>query len=1504
MKSIMYLKITALLCFLWNFGILNAQNSTLWTGQMNTDWGNTANWNNGLPNADKEAIIPKISNDNPNYPIIQQDVRLDYPVKIAGKLTLESGRIRSEKELVVWSEGLLENKATFHAEGVFKIAGDFQNIGHLISPVELSILGTFTNAGLCQTRGRISNSGKIIQMEAAIWEFHDYINFNGDFDIAACSWIFLRNRNYISSYNRRLAEAGSIIVAEGDNLSIEEEGEGWVIFCPQEDYAACVQGIVTACDFPVERYSPNITYWTGAQSDDFATDANWTQGVPNFTQKGIIPAAPASGRFPSINAPLTSDAEITNRGTLNIRAALTGIGEFQIINENRLISDAPILLPRFDGYSPPVGIRMEANSYFESRDSLKGNLVNYGEFVNKGHLISNGGINYGKWVNEKEWEVVRTGFENRIDRNRTPFAYGIITNKNRLYSKCTFVNSSRFLNRPTGIVLQEGTNYSSNFATSWQVENDGVMYFFNGGRLTTGNDTGRITNNGQIEILGEGDNIPPLGIVAEQAGGLQNYERIENNASGSFRINGFAFLRNSYQYANEQSPNLRNQGVFEIGEQADVLITSNSYTVNKGTFINKGDLKLGDETPIENEERGFFQTFGTFLNKKDARIEHHQLTIENSTPIVNESCAIFVTSTSDFRPTNFQNAGILLYIKNAPNYNVQGSGSAIACTLPNYDGCLQDIACGNAYENPNYWTGNTSQDWFDASNWSNGLPEAEQTAVVPADPAGGRFPILTERADLDYFIVNEGEITFNSITNILKNGMRNNGTIEIMPDATVVQTGDSLKAINNYGTINNEGVLLLNGWLFNYEKLRSNKKLLLGGYLYSRGRSQYHIALGKLRNYKELESTKNDSLQMYGDWQNYGTATVAGYLEISNGSITNHEALRLTETSLTTANNQLWYGQPLSIDNRGTLELEGYMNSTVTNEYLRTIGTVYLRPCAVLEGGQMLYAGDGRLEHEGIIRNVEHVGMQPYYVARGGRIIECTDDCTGIMNTAIEVRTKSANITIGEDGVALLEASAVNDRSRATIGACERNYIRLEVHPNTFTCDDVGTQTVTLTAYDIYENFNSASTQINVMTADNCGATAIEINCRTNNYPDNDRFMVVQNHPNGYRYAIPEAYATTECPGGNVVVEQISGQVFAEGEIIPVGTYNVTFQATDDCGNSATCDMVFVVMGIAMPFTCPDDIVVRVPQDATEAIVDYPDPMTQLYCGRYRENQVIISPDLPSGSVFPVGATTVTLSYMDFCDNEYECSFDVTVSPIEITQGVDLELHLEADNTIPSRFNNTTFTATVINTGSETATNVVVDFPISDSLAYTSATATHGRYKVGAQKWDIPALASGEFATLELKLYVRETIQVLAVFVQIDALDQVDTDSTPGNAVCCMPMEDDEALVTLLVMANTIGGGDLPAPKDEENTDSVSNDVQYQQSLFPSPTSDRLTLHTTIATPYEVKIWNIAGQLLQQHTAEEGTFEQQFEVSNYEAGIYLLSIEAADYYEVRRFVKQ
>ncbi len=130
----------------------------------------------------------------------------------------------------------------------------------------------------------------------------------------------------------------------------------------------------------------------------------------------------------------------------------------------------------------------------------------------------------------------------------------------------------------------------------------------------------------------------------------------------------------------------------------------------------------------------------------------------------------------------------------------------------------------------------------------------------------------------------------------------------------------------------------------------------------------------------------------------------------------------------------------------------------------------------------------------------------------------------------------------------------------------------------------------------------------------------------------------------------PGATATNACGG--------SLPVTATGAVDPTtpGSYSITYSASNGSQTSSAVRTVIVVDTMPPGITCPANVSGTAVLGATTLLMNYAPPSASDSC-----SAVTVGCSQPSGSLFPIGNTTVTCTATDTSHNSASCLFTVTV---------------------------------------------------------------------------------------------------------------------------------------------------------------------------------------------------------------------------------------------------
>jgi len=264
-----------------------------------------------------------------------------------------------------------------------------------------------------------------------------------------------------------------------------------------------------------------------------------------------------------------------------------------------------------------------------------------------------------------------------------------------------------------------------------------------------------------------------------------------------------------------------------------------------------------------------------------------------------------------------------------------------------------------------------------------------------------------------------------------------------------------------------------------------------------------------------------------------------------------------------------------------------------------------------------------------------------------------TNTCTAVVTVADKmppsVVCKNASVNLSAAGTASITPADVFASGTDNCGTVNLQ----SVSPSTFSCGNLGANTVTLTVND--GNSNTATCTATVTVVDNIPPTVMCKNISVN----------------------LSAYGTAGIAAGNVFAsgtdncgivspQSVSPNAFFCGNL---GANTVTLTVNDGNGNTATCTATVTVSDAQPPaITCPANIVRGTDAGQCSAVVTYATPTATDNCG-VTSVTLHSAASTASGSVFPKGTTVVVWKATDTATptaNTSTCSFTVTVNDAQL----------------------------------------------------------------------------------------------------------------------------------------------------------------------------------------------------------------------------------------------
>ena len=368
-----------------------------------------------------------------------------------------------------------------------------------------------------------------------------------------------------------------------------------------------------------------------------------------------------------------------------------------------------------------------------------------------------------------------------------------------------------------------------------------------------------------------------------------------------------------------------------------------------------------------------------------------------------------------------------------------------------------------------------------------------------------------------------------------------------------------------------------------------------------------------------------------------------------------------------------------------------------------------------------------------------------------GKISTCTADVTIENNIIPTVSCQDITVYLDAAGNVSIVATDVDGGSNAACGIAS-----LTIDQDSFTCANVGANTVTLTGTDNSGNVSTCTSTVTVLDTISPNAICQDITVQLD--ASGNATISATDVDNG---------SNDNCAVTSLVV---SPNAFTCSE---VGPNTVTLTVTDVNGNVSTCDATVTVEDNINPTAVCQDITVQLDANGDLTIVSAD------IDGGSTDNCGVATLTIDGGNISQdfgcvnVGANTVTLTVTDVNGNVSTCDATVTVSdtvsPNAVCQDITVQLDSNGDLTI---------TSADIDGGSNDACGIA-----SLEIDGGNTTQNFGCSDVGVQTVTLTVTdVNGNVSTCDASVTIEDNVDPTAVCqditVQLDANGELTITST------------------------------------------------------------------------------------------------------------------------------
>ncbi|MFD2541098.1 T9SS type A sorting domain-containing protein [Lacinutrix gracilariae] len=476
------------------------------------------------------------------------------------------------------------------------------------------------------------------------------------------------------------------------------------------------------------------------------------------------------------------------------------------------------------------------------------------------------------------------------------------------------------------------------------------------------------------------------------------------------------------------------------------------------------------------------------------------------------------------------------------------------------------------------------------------------------------------------------------------------------------------------------------------------------------------------------------------------------------------------------------------------------------------------------------------------------------------------------------VITQNITVQLDANGNATISESQIENGSTDN---CAIASSSLDI--TSFTCEDLGTNTVTLSVTDTSNNTGTATAIVTV--EDLISPTAITQN------------ITVQLDTNGNATITPNMVDNNSTDNCAIASSSLDNTSFTCEDL---GTNTVTLSVTDSSNNTETATAIVTVEDLISPTVVTQDITVQLDANGNATISE-----SQIENGS-TDNCAIASSslDITSFTCEDLGANTVTLSVTDTSNNTETATAIVTVedliSPTAITQNITVQLDANGNATITPNMvdNNSTDNCAIASSSLDITSFTCED--IGDNTVMLTITDANNNsdteMAIVTVQDSIEPIVLAQDITVDLE--GNPSVTITANDVDNGSSDNCtfslsidqDTFTLPGEYPVTLTITDGFGNTTSTTITVTVTDSSLSI---EEETITKN-----QIKIFPVPTDAILNITTNMQIE-EVVIFDLNGKKVLQ--INEAT--SKINVSKLQVGMYIIRFKVEDKYITKRMIK-